>query len=61
MIAWAVTKSRQDDRQQYTLKIGKIRCTVAMQLYPLHRRFVSSRIRAARLGYFYGKIRGGKR
>ena len=60
MIAWAVTKSRQDDRQQYTLKIGKIRCTVAMQLYPLRRRSVSSSIRAARLGNFHGKNRGGK-
>ena len=41
--------------------IGEVRCTAAaMQVYPLHRRSVSSIIRAARLGNFNGKNRGGK-
>ena len=31
-------------------RIGEIRCTAAVQLYPLHRRSVSSGIRAASLG-----------
>ena len=41
-------------------RVGEIRCTADMQLYPLHRRSVSSSIRAARLGNFHGKSRGGK-
>ena len=42
-------------------RIGEIRCTAATQFYLLHRRSVSSINRAARLGKFHGKSRGGIR
>ena len=44
----------------YLPRSRETRCTAAMQLYPLHRRFVSSSIRAARVRNFHGESRGGK-